>query len=152
MIGIPLAAAGFFSYYVDDFDATGTAETLTLSRSGNIYTLSSSSNGANFVGVAGFSGDQEVHADINHDNGIGPGRTLTALTLWTETQNGSMFPAGAGQFDFLVIESPGISPDINPPPQVPATSIWGLSLIILALMSAGALLLQRRRPAEHTAG
>ncbi len=114
----------------------------------------------NFVGVTGFSGDQEVHADINHDNGIGPGRTLTALTLWTETQNGSMFPAGAGQFDCLVIESSEISPDINPDSQCgaapplpfPATSIWSLSLIILALMSTGALLLRRRRPAEHTAG
>ncbi|MGK0186695.1 MAG: hypothetical protein ACI9R3_002478 [Verrucomicrobiales bacterium] len=104
----------FYSEYALPFDATGTAETLTLTRTGDIYTMSSSSHGASFIGVDGVSGDGQVHADINGDNGIGEGRTLTALSLWTHSADGTTFPAGAGQFDNLIIESTGIAPDINP--------------------------------------
>ncbi|NKB72588.1 MAG: hypothetical protein GKR89_36390 [Candidatus Latescibacteria bacterium] len=105
---------GWSAEYVDDFDATGTAETITLRRTGDVYTLSNSSNGTNFIGVGGQCRDRAVHVDLNDGNLINSGRTLCGLALWTDSPGGRPFPEGAGRFTRIVVESPGLKADINP--------------------------------------
>ena len=116
-----LVGGSHWSYYVQPFDATGTAETLTLERRGDIYTLSSSSRGTTFIGVAGQRDDGAVYVDLNGPDAIKPksladigsGRDLTAIALWTESFNETPFPADAGLIQSIAVESPGIDMHIN---------------------------------------
>ncbi|MCY4128874.1 MAG: ankyrin repeat domain-containing protein [Gammaproteobacteria bacterium] len=122
-----LVGQGYWSYYIDPRDCTGTEETLTLVRRGDVFQLYTSSAGSSFLGVAGQRDDGEVYADINgtlaeKTNGIldiGPNRTLTALALWTESADRTLFDTNAGRIRSLVVQSAALTRDINPDSHVP---------------------------------
>ena len=48
-----LAGQGYWTYYVDERDVTGTAETITLVRRGDVFQLYTASAGSSFVAAAG---------------------------------------------------------------------------------------------------
>ena len=117
-----LAGQGYWTYYVDERDATGTAETITLVRRGDVFQLYTASAGSSFVAAAGQRTDRTVYPDINGTlavkpniiKDIGPNRTLTAMAFWTESAAGTPFAVGAGRLRSLVIESEALPRDINP--------------------------------------
>ncbi|MDE0662150.1 MAG: carboxypeptidase regulatory-like domain-containing protein [Gammaproteobacteria bacterium] len=117
-----LVGQGYWSYYVDLRDVTGTAETITLARRGDVFQLYTASGGSSFIAAAGQRADATVHPDVNGTlavkpnviKDIGPNRTLTAMALWTESADGTPFDAGAGRLRSLVIESEALPRDINP--------------------------------------
>ncbi|MCY4057873.1 MAG: carboxypeptidase-like regulatory domain-containing protein, partial [Gammaproteobacteria bacterium] len=117
-----LVGQGYWSYYVDLRDVTGTAETITLVRRGDVFQLYTASGGSSFIASAGQRADATVHPDVNGTlavkpnviKDIGPNRTLTAMALWTESADGTPFDAGAGRLRSLVIESEALPRDINP--------------------------------------
>ncbi|MDE0039307.1 MAG: carboxypeptidase regulatory-like domain-containing protein [Gammaproteobacteria bacterium] len=117
-----LVGQGYWSYYVDLRDVTGTAETITLVRRGDVFQLYTASGGSSFIAAAGQRADATVHPDVNGTlavkpnviKDIGPNRTLTAMALWTESADGTPFDAGAGRLRSLVIESEALPRDINP--------------------------------------
>lgn len=121
-----LVGQGYWTYYVDERDVTGTAETITLVRRGDVFQLYTSSKGSSFVAAAGQRTDRAVYPDVNGTlakkpniiKDIGPGRALTAMALWTESAAGKQFDAGAGRLRSLVIESDALPRDINPESQV----------------------------------
>ena len=123
-----LVGQGYWSYYHDPQDRTGTSETITLVRRGDVFQIYTSSFGTSFVGVAGQRGDGEVYADLNGLHAvkpnvitdIGPNRRLTALTLWTESANSTSFDKNAARFQSIVIESEALSRNINPDSLVPS--------------------------------
>lgn len=127
-----IVSRGYWSYYIDPRDRTGTAETITLVRRGNVFQLYTSSAGTSFQGVAGQRNDGAIYADINGTLAekpsvigyIGPNRTLTALTLWTESPAGTSFDSGAASFRSLVVESDALSRDINPDSHVAPISAF----------------------------
>ena len=122
-----LVGQGYWTYYVDLRDVTGTAETITLVRRGDVFQLYTASAGSSFIAAAGQRTDGAVHPDVNGTlavkpnviKDIGPNRTLTAMTLWTESADGTPFDAGAGRVRSLVIESDALPRDINPESLVP---------------------------------
>ena len=122
-----LAGQGYWTYYVDERDATGTAETITLVRRGDVFQLYTASAGSSFVAAAGQRTDRTVYPDINGTlavkpniiKDIGPNRTLTAMAFWTESAAGTPFAVGAGRLRSLVIESEALARDINPNSHVP---------------------------------
>ena len=127
-----LVGQGYWTYYVDERDVTGTAETITLVRRGDVFQLYTASAGSSFVAAAGQRTDRAVYPDINGTlavkpnviKDIGPNRVLTAMTLWTESAGGTPFDAGAGRLRSLVIESEALPRDINPESHVaPLTAI-----------------------------
>ena len=101
------------SYYLDDFDATGTDETITLRRVGDTLSIADATNGSAFRFVAGQLVDGQIHANINHNFQFLAGRTLTGITLCTQSPADIPFPDGAGRFGSLRVESTGLSRDIN---------------------------------------
>ena len=117
-----LVGQGYWTYYVDERDVTGTAETITLVRRGDVFQLYTASAGSSFVAAAGQRTDRAVYPDINGTlavkpnviTDIGPNRTLTAMAFWTESAAGTPFDAGAGRLRSLVIESEALPRDINP--------------------------------------
>ena len=117
-----LVGQGYWTYYLDERDVTGTAETITLVRRGDVFQLYTASKGSSFVAAAGQRTDRTVHPDINGTlavkpniiKDIGPGRRLTAMAFWTESAAGTSFDAGAGRLKSLVIESDALPRDINP--------------------------------------
>ena len=117
-----LVGQGYWTYYVDERDVTGTAETITLVRRGDVFQLYTASKGSSFVGAAGQRADRAVYADVNGTlavkpniiKDLGPNVTLTAMALWTESAAGTPFDAGAGRLKSLVIESDALPRDINP--------------------------------------
>ena len=122
-----LVGQGYWTYYIDPRDRTGFAETLTLVRRGDVFQLYTSSAGTSFVGVAGQRADGRLYPDLNGTlatkpsviKDLGPNPTLTALTLWTESDGENPFDAGAGRLQALVIESDALQRDINPNSHVP---------------------------------
>ncbi|MCY3810676.1 MAG: carboxypeptidase regulatory-like domain-containing protein [Gammaproteobacteria bacterium] len=122
-----LVGQGYWTYYVDLRDVTGTAETITLVRRGDVFQLYTASAGSSFIAAAGQRTDGTMHPDVNGTlavkpnviKDIGPGRTLTAMALWTESADGTPFDAGAGRLRSLVIESDALPRDINPGSLVP---------------------------------
>ena len=122
-----LVGQGYWTYYVDERDVTGTAETITLVRRGDVFQLYTASGGSSFVAGAGQRTDRAVYPDINGTlavkpniiKDIGPNRALTALAFWTESADGTPFDAGAGRLRSLVIESEALPRDINPDSHVP---------------------------------
>lgn len=125
-----IVSRGYWSYYIDPRDRTGTAETITLVRRGNVFQLYSSSGGTSFQGVAGQRNDGAIYADINGTRAekpsvigyIGPDRKLTALTLWTESPASTPFDNGAARLQSLIIESDALKRDINPESRVPSSA------------------------------
>lgn len=117
-----LVGQGYWTYYVDERDVTGTAETITLVRRGDVFQLYTASKGSSFVAAAGQRTDRTVHPDINGTlavkpniiKDLGPGGRLTAMAFWTESAAGTPFDAGAGRLKSLVIESDALPRDINP--------------------------------------
>ena len=117
-----LVGQGYWTYYVDERDVTGTAETITLVRRGDVFQLYTASKGSSFVAAAGQRTDRTMHADINGTlavkpniiKDLGPGGRLTAMAFWTESADGTPFDAGAGRLKSLVIESDALPRDINP--------------------------------------
>ena len=117
-----LVGQGYWTYYVDERDVTGTAETITLVRRGDVFQLYTASKGSSFVAAAGQRTDRTVHPDINGTlavkpniiKDVGPGRRLTAVAFWTESAAGTPFDGGAGRLKSLVIESDALPRDINP--------------------------------------
>ena len=117
-----LVGQGYWTYYVDERDVTGTAETITLVRRGDVFQLYTASKGSSFVGAAGQRTDRAVYPDVNGTlavkpniiKDLGPNVTLTAMALWTESAAGTRFDAGAGRLKSLVIESDALPCDINP--------------------------------------
>ena len=133
-----LVGQGYWTYYVDLRDVTGTAETITLVRRGDVFQLYTASAGSSFIAAAGQRTDGTVHPDVNGTlavkpnviKDIGPSRTLTAMALWTESADGTPFDAGAGRLRSLVIESDALPRDINPESLVPRqAAINGTGLI-----------------------
>ena len=127
-----IVSRGYWSCFIDARDRTGTAETITLVRRGNVFQLDTSSAGTSFQGVAGHRNDGAIYADINGTTAskpsrigyIGPNRKLTALTLWTESAAGTPFDRGAARLRSLVVESAALTRDINPDSQVqPLTAL-----------------------------
>ena len=122
-----LVGQGYWTYYVDERDVTGTAETITLVRRGDVFQLYTASKGSSFVAAAGQRTDRTVHADINGTlavkpniiKDLGPAGRLTAMAFWTESADGTPFDAGAGRLKSLVIESDALPRDINPDSHVP---------------------------------
>ncbi len=122
-----LVGQGYWSYYVDERDVTGTAETITLARRGDVFQLYTASKGSSFIAGAGQRADGTVHPDVNGTlavkpniiKDIGPGRRLTAMAFWTESAAGTSFDAGAGRLKSLVVESDALPRDINPDSHVP---------------------------------
>ncbi len=117
-----LVGQGYWTYYVDERDVTGTAETITLVRRGDVFQLYTASKGSSFVAAAGQRTDRTVHADVNGTlavkpniiKDLGPGGRLTAMAFWTESAADTPFDAGAGRLKSLVIESDALPRDINP--------------------------------------
>ncbi|MYE25080.1 MAG: hypothetical protein F4Y01_14255 [Gammaproteobacteria bacterium] len=117
-----LVGQGYWTYYVDERDVTGTAESITLVRRGDVFQLYTASKGSSFVAAAGQRTDRTVHADVNGTlavkpniiKDLGPGGRLTAMAFWTESAAGTPFDAGAGRLKSLVIESDALRRDINP--------------------------------------
>ena len=60
-----LVGQGYWTYYVDERDVTGTAETITLVRRGDVFQLYTASKGSSFVAAAGQRTDRTVHPDVN---------------------------------------------------------------------------------------
>ena len=122
-----LVGQGYWTYYVDERDVTGTAETITLMRRGDVFQLYTASAGSSFIAAAGQRTDRAVYPDINGTlavkpniiKDIGPNRTLTAMAFWTESTAGTPFDVGAGRLRSLVIESEALPRDINPDSHVP---------------------------------
>ena len=117
-----LVGPGYYSYYVHPHDVTGTAETITLRRQGDVFQLFTSSDATSFIGVAGQSAGGAVHADINGTQAIkrvgiqdlGPDLELTGIALWTESYSERPFPAEAARVRSVTVTSPGLGRDINP--------------------------------------
>lgn len=117
-----LVGQGYWTYYIDPRDVTGTAETITLVRRGDVFQLYTSTEGSSFVAAAGQRTDMAMYPDVNGSLAIkpniikdlGPGRALSALTLWTESPDKSQFDASAGRIRSVVIESDALTRDINP--------------------------------------
>ncbi len=102
-----------WTYYSNDrIDLTGTEGSLTLTRRGNAFWLTTSS-GAILRAADGMRDEGGPFIDLNHQGFVGTGRKLTAITLWTESSDGSRFPADAGRFKRLVIDSAALM-SINP--------------------------------------
>lgn len=111
-----LVGSGYWTYHIDPRDVTGTAETITLVRRGDVFQVYTSSRGSSFIAAAGQRADETVHPDISR---FAPGATLTAMAFWTESADGTPFDAGAGRLRSLVIESDALPRDINPASHVP---------------------------------
>ncbi len=117
-----IVSRGYWSYYIDPRDRTGTAETITLIRRGDVFQIYTSSAGTSFQGVAGQRNDGAIYADVNGTLAekpsvigyIGPDRELTALTLWTESPASTPFDRGAARLQSIVVESDALTRDINP--------------------------------------
>ena len=117
-----LVGQGYWTYYVDERDVTGTAETITLVRRGDVFQLYTASKGSSFVAAAGQRADRTVRPDVNGTlavkpniiKDLGPNGRLTAMAFWTESADGTPFDAGAGRLRSLVIESEALPRDINP--------------------------------------
>ncbi|MCY3621682.1 MAG: carboxypeptidase regulatory-like domain-containing protein [Gammaproteobacteria bacterium] len=117
-----LVGQGYWTYYVDERDVTGTAETITLVRRGDVFQLYTASKGSSFVAAAGQRADGTVHPDVNGTlavkpniiKDLGPNGRLTAMAFWTESADGTPFDPGAGRLRSLVIESEALPRDINP--------------------------------------
>ena len=128
-----LVGQGYWTYYVDERDVTGTAETITLVRRGDVFQLYTASKGSSFVAAAGQRADRTVYSDVNGTlavkpniiKDIGPNARLTAMTIWTESAAGTKFDAGAGRLRSLVIESDALARDINPESHVPRQAAIG---------------------------
>ena len=122
-----LVGQGYWTYYVDERDVTGTAETITLVRRGDVFQLYTASAGSSFVAAAGQRTDRAVYPDVNGTlavkpntiKDLGPNGTLTAMAFWTESPEGTAFDATAGRLRSLVIESDALPRDINPESHVP---------------------------------
>ena len=111
-----VVGSGYWTYHIDPRDLTGTAETITLVRRGDVFQVYTASKGSSFIAAAGQRADETVHPDINR---FGPGATLTAMAFWTESADGTPFDAGAARLRSLVIESEALPRDINPESHVP---------------------------------
>ena len=122
-----LVGQGYWTYYVDERDVTGTAETITLVRRGDVFGLYTASKGSSFVAAAGQRTDRTVHPDVNGTlavkpniiKDLGPNRVLTAMAFWTESPESTPFDATAGRLRSVVIESDALPRDINPESHVP---------------------------------
>lgn len=116
-----LVGPGHYSYYIDPRDVTGTAETITLRRQGDVYQLYTSTHGTSFIGVAGQSTGGAVFADINGTQAVkppgiqdlGPDLALTGIALWTESYGERPFPLDAGRIRSVAVRSPALARDIN---------------------------------------
>ncbi len=111
-----IVGSGYWTYHIDRRDVTGTAETITLARRGDVFQVYTASKGSSFIAAAGQRADETVHADINR---FGPGATLTAMAFWTESADGTPFDSDAGRLRSLVIASDALPRDINPGSHVP---------------------------------
>ena len=118
-----IVSGAYWTYYGDrEWDVTGTAETLTVRRRGDIYSLYSSSRGTAFKALTGERTNGEIHADLNGPKAykpetikdVGINRKLTAISLWGESEDGSPFPAGAARIKSIVIRSEALPDDVNP--------------------------------------
>ena len=112
-----------WSYFVDEFDATGTDETVTLRRVGDTFSISDASNGSKFAMVAGPLTDHAVHADMNDAHSLISGMTVTGVTLCTLSPGDAPFPVDAGRFRQLSIESVALDRDVNIPPGGDGSSV-----------------------------
>ena len=122
-----LVGQGYWTYYVDERDVTGTAETITLVRRGDVFQLYTASKGNSLRRrrrparrrhrTPDVNGTLAVKPNVIKD--IGPNRRLTAMAFWTESAAGTKFDAGAGRLRSLVIESDALPRDINPESDVP---------------------------------
>lgn len=122
-----LVGQGYWTYYVDERDVTGTAETIALVRRGDVFQLYTASQGSSFIGAAGQRIDRKVYPDVNGTlaakpniiKELGPNPVLTAMAFWTESPASTPFDATAGRLRSVVIESEALPRDINPESQVP---------------------------------
>ncbi|MEM7365065.1 MAG: ankyrin repeat domain-containing protein [Pseudomonadota bacterium] len=123
-----IVSQAYWTYYGDsEWDATGTAETLTLSRRGDVFFLYSSSRGSGFKALAGERINGEIHADLNGPEAIKPadlrdvgtGRRLSAITVYGESEDGSAFPPGSARIQSIVVRSPALDQNVNPQHWVP---------------------------------
>ena len=115
-----LVTPTYWTYHGAMTDVTGNAETITVRRKGDVFSVSTSSGGSNLKARAGLLTDQEVHPDLNgrpgHENvasGIGQGMELSAITLWGESVEGTPFPDGAARIQSIVVRSPALEDDVN---------------------------------------